>query len=210
MRVRWGALAIAVALVGSLLVVAVSTGTRAATHGRRQVSWPVEKRALLGELAILRRPQRKGDVTPTLVNGLLRTFGARDTFDRALIRRATAASGAQVFLVPVKRAAAGGSGLLVAGAGGGGCCASATTIRHGKAWMTSGPPNRVLLIVPDGVARVRLTLRTGPDRTHPPTVSGPVHDNVIVLEIPFAAETLSDDPMTWYGPDGRVVKRLGG
>src|SRR6185437_4620777 len=42
-------------------------------------------------------------------------------------------------------------------------------------------PNRLLLIVPDGVARLRVTLRTGPERSHPPGVSGRVRDNAIVL-----------------------------
>jgi hypothetical protein len=35
-----------------------------------------------------------------------------------------------------------------------------------------------------------------------------VRDNAIVLAIPFAAETLSGDPVTWYGPTGRVLKQF--
>ena len=74
--------------------------------------------------------------------------------------------------------------------------------------MTSGLPDRVLLVVPDGVIRVSLTLRTGPDPGHPPRIAGKVHDNVIVLRVPFAAETLSGDPITWYGPTGRVTRHV--
>jgi hypothetical protein len=74
--------------------------------------------------------------------------------------------------------------------------------------MTSGPPNRVLFVVPDGVAKLSLTLRTGPDGKNPPTVSGKVRDNVIVLRTPFAAETLSGDPITWYGHTGHVIKHF--
>ncbi len=96
----------------------------------------------------------------------------------------------------------------MAGIGGAACCASAAEIRAQGTWTTSGPPNRVLMVVPDGVARIRLTLRTGPDPHHPPAVAGKVHDNVIVMRLPFAAETLSGDPVTWYGPTGRVVKRF--
>jgi hypothetical protein len=116
-----------------------------------------------------------------------------------------------VFLIPVTHSRAAGSGspgLLVAGGGGAGCCATAAVIREQGTWMTSGPPNRLLMIVPDGVARVTVTLRTGPDPSHPPTVSGRVADNAVSLGLPFAAETLSGDPITWFGPTGHVVKRF--
>jgi len=35
-----------------------------------------------------------------------------------------------------------------------------------------------------------------------------VRDNVVVLEVPFAVETLSGDAVTWYGPTGQVVKHF--
>jgi hypothetical protein len=58
------------------------------------------------------------------------------------------------------------------------------------------------------VVRLRVTLRTGTDPRNPPTVSGKVQDNVIVLRTPFAVETLSGDSITWYGATGHVVKRF--
>jgi hypothetical protein len=125
------------------------------------------------------------------------------------MRRATSASGQHVFLVPVRHrgpTGRGDSGLLAAGIGGTACCTTASDIRKGGGWSSSGPPNQVLLVVPDGVTRVSLTLRTGPAPHHPPKVGGKVRDNVIVLRVPFAVETLSGDPITWYGPTGRVTK----
>jgi hypothetical protein len=199
-------------LVGVLVIVATSAGKPTASQSRHRTQpWPIEKRALLSELAILRRPQRKSDLNSVTLKRALRPFGTGDKLDMALIRRATTGSGQHVFLIPVEHspnAGPGSPGLLILGIGGDGCCASAATIRDGQVWSTSGPPNQVLLIVPDGVARLRLTLRTGPERSHPPGVSGRVRDNATVLPIPFAAETLSGDPVTWYGPTGRVLKHF--
>jgi hypothetical protein len=188
------------------VLVARSTATPSTTdHSPRAPSWTDEKRALIRELAILRRPQRKSDLDLALLNRpALGTIPA----DTSLMRRATSASGQHVFLVPVRHRGAGGrggSGLMVFGIGGGGCCVTASEIRSGGAWSTSGPPNRVLLVLPDGVARVTLTLRTGPDPHHPPKVAGKVRDNIIVLRVPFAVETLSGDPIRWYGPTGRAI-----
>jgi hypothetical protein len=203
---------VAVVLVGVLVMVATSAGHSTVSRSRHLTRpWRIEKRALLGELAILRRPQRSSDLDSTVLKHALRPFGYGKTLDRALIRRATTASGQHVFLIPVEHSSnvgPGSPGLLIVGAGGAGCCASAGRIAAGQAWTTSGPPNRLLLIVPDGVARLRVTLRTGPERSHPPAVSGRVRDNAIVLAIPFAAETLSGDPVTWYGPTGRVLKQF--
>jgi hypothetical protein len=209
---RWGAATAAIALVGVLVVVAASAGEPGASRSRpRTQPWPIERRALLGELAVLRRPQRKSDLDPRFLTGPLRTFGTTNKFARTLIRRATTASGQHVFLIPVEHshvAGPGSPGLLIIGGGGGGCCSSAATVRDGQAWLTSGPPDQVLFIVPDGVARLSLTLRTGPDRSHPPSVSGRARDNAIVLRVPFAAETLSGDPVTWYGTNGRVISHF--
>ena len=85
---------------------------------------------------------------------------------------------------------------------------TAALIHQKGTWMTGGPPSRVLFLVPDGVARLSLTLRTGPDSKNPPTVSGEVRDNVIVLRTPFAADTISGDRITWYGHTGRVIKQF--
>jgi hypothetical protein len=102
------------------------------------------------------------------------------------------------------------SGLMVFGIGGGGCCATAANIRDRGTWSSSGPPNQLLFVVPDGVSRVSVELRTGPDPRNPPTVDGKVQDNVIVLRTPFAVETLSGDAITWYGATGRIVKHFRG
>jgi hypothetical protein len=100
------------------------------------------------------------------------------------------------------------SGLMVFGIGGGGCCATAANIRERGTWSSSGSPNQLLFVVPDGVSRLRVTLRTGPNPRNPPTVDGKMQDNVIVLRTPFVVETLSGDSTTWYGATGRIVKRF--
>jgi hypothetical protein len=129
----------------------------------------------------------------------------------SLMRRASSASGQHVYLVPVQpthRHLVGHAGLAVFGIGGGGCCITAPDVESGKSFSSSGPPNRVLFVIPDGVARVKLTLKTGPDPQNPPRVSAKVHDNVVVFSTPFAVETLSGDPMSWYGSTGHLIKRL--
>jgi hypothetical protein len=207
---RWrlvAGLSAAALLMGTVLI-ARSTATSSPTaHLSRAPSWTAEKHALISELAVLRRPQRKSDLDPALLDGP--AFG-RTPADTSLMRRATSASGQHVFLVPVRHPGSpgrGGSGLMVFGIGGGSCCVTASEIRSGDAWSTGGRPNRVLMVLPDGVARVTLTLRSGPDPRHPPKVAGKVSDNVIVLRVPFAVETLSGDPITWYGPSGRATQR---
>jgi hypothetical protein len=199
------------ALVAALALGAVLVSSSSAQRTHRGLvaprPWSVEKRALLQELAILRRPQKPSDLDATVLNGpIVRSV----KYDRALVRRARTVSGEPVFLIPVEREAQTprSPGLFISGIGGAGCCATAAAIREQGSWLTSGPPNRMLIVVPDGVAKVSVTLRAGPDRHHPPTVTGKVRDNVIMLEIPFAAETLSGDSVTWYGRTGHVVKRF--
>ncbi|MGH2894921.1 MAG: hypothetical protein ACRDPM_16885, partial [Solirubrobacteraceae bacterium] len=106
---------------------------------------------MLGELAILRRPQRSSDLDSTVLKHALRPFGNGDSLDRALIRRATTASGQHVFLIPVEHSSSAGPGspgLLIVGAGGAGAVPARQALPAGQVWSTSGPPNRLLLIVP--------------------------------------------------------------
>lgn len=189
------------------------TGSADSAHARPLAqTWPVEKRALMNELAILRRPQRKSDLDRAVLNnGLM----GRVMVDKALIRRATTWSGQHVFLIPVERRTtvmtSRSPGLMIFGIGGGGCCSTAAAIRDTGTWMTFGPsPSELLFEVPDGVARLSVTLRTGPDHQTQPAVSGKVRDNVIALRLPFLAETVSGDPITWYGAGGQVIKHFVG
>jgi hypothetical protein len=95
------------------------------------------------------------------------------------------------------------SGLRLAlFAGGGGCCITVAAIEAGQDWSSYGGSSRnyVVIVVPDGVARVRVAL------SHP--VTAPVHNNVAVLTVAQAVENLGIYKMTWYGPSGTVVKRF--
>lgn len=195
---------VALTLIGT----SMAQASVSARHARRPTpAWSASTRALVGELAILRRPQRASDLDSALLHGPLLLRADPVT---SLMRRATSASGQHVYLVPVQPAGSGSrnAGLAVFGIGGGSCCGTAASIQSGGAFSSSGPPNRVLLVVPDGVARVKVTLRTGPDQRKPPRVSAKVRDNVVVFRAPFAVETLSGDPMSWYGPTGHLIKQL--
>jgi hypothetical protein len=198
------------AAVAVLMLAGTAMAHALASRGyalRPETSWSASTRALVRELAILRRPQRKSDRNRALLSGPSLS-NANPVM--SLMRRATSASGQHVYLVPVQLThghLVGHAGLAVFGIGGGGCCITAPEIESGKTFSSSGPPNRVLFVVPDGVAQVKLTLKTGPDPQNPPRVSAKVHDNVVVFNTPFAVETVSGDPMSWYGSTGHLIKR---
>jgi hypothetical protein len=85
---------------------------------------------------------------------------------------------------------------------GGSCCDSVPSIKAGTAAFESGPsPNTVVLLVPDGVAKITLQL-------HSP-VTAMVRNNVAAFVVRQPVENLSLGKMVWYGPTGSIVKRLG-
>lgn len=108
------------------------------------------------------------------------------------------------------------------GAGGGGAAA----IEAGRFLQTEGaggarnegsPATRLILVVPDGVAKVTFVLPRQTDRLNPkePTyahrlsVTVAVHDNVAAVQVDRNCCTASPLPMIWYGAGGRVIKRIG-
>jgi hypothetical protein len=108
------------------------------------------------------------------------------------------------------------------GSGGG---STAADIEAGHALSTQGAGRsfaggstrtRIILIVPDGVARVAFIFPRQADRNDPGapiyrhalTVTAPVHANVAAVQVPREC-CGSDLPMIWYAPDGHVVKRFG-
>ena len=92
-------------------------------------------------------------------------------------------------------------GIVVLGKGGS-CCESVASIEAGAAALQSGPsPNTVVLLVPDGVAKVTLQLN--------PPVTATVRDNVAAFVVRQHVENLSLGKMIWYGPTGVIVKRIG-
>jgi hypothetical protein len=209
-RFRSRRLVILAAVVGLALAgTAMARAFASRGHALRpETSWSASTRALVRELAILRRPQRKGDRNRALLRGP--SLSSANPV-MSLMRRATSASGQQVYVVPVQPThghLVGHAGLAVFGIGGGGCCITALDIESGQTFSSSGPPNRVLFVVPDGAAQVKLTLKTRSDPQNPPHVSAKVHDNVVVFSTPFAVETVSGDVMSWYGSTGHLIKHL--
>jgi hypothetical protein len=80
--------------------------------------------------------------------------------------------------------------------------ATAAEIEAGADWISGGPSsNTLVLVVPDGVARVTVQL------LHP--VSAIVHNNVAAFEVPQPIENLGVYKMTWYSASGAIVKRTG-
>lgn len=166
------------------------------------------------------------------------------TPDYPLIRRATTTPwGSPVFLVPVKplpvhaiHAPPGSTGyaplqrqmgerlMEVDRSGSGGDqTASAIEAGHflgtmgaGRSFAGGSTGTRLILVVPDGVAKVAFVFPRQADRNDAGapvyrqslTAVAPVHGNVAAVQVPRAC-CGSNLPMIWYAPDGHVVKRLG-
>ena len=166
------------------------------------------------------------------------------TPDYPLIRRATTTPwGSPVFLVPVKplpvkaiHPARGstayaplrrqtGEGLMEVDRSGSGGDATASAIEAGHFLGTTGAGRsfaggstgtRVILVVPDGVAKVAFVFPRQTNRSDPGapvyrrslTMIAPVDGNVAAIQVPREC-CGSNVPMIWYGADGHVVKRLG-
>jgi len=208
--------------LSTAVAIAVVVGAMLAFHGHQRspthaASLPSSKASLVGILGVLRRPQTPADRDLGPVRLTLEHFVQPHPGSGAAVisglRLATVTPwGAKVFLVPVRSprqpsARATGSseskGLGLAWLSpGAGCCSTAAGIVAGQAWMSggSGSLNYVLVIVPDGVARVTLAL------AHPVTAA--VHGNVAALKVPQPVENLGIHKMTWYGPSGAIVRRF--
>jgi hypothetical protein len=71
--------------------------------------------------------------------------------------------------------------------------------------LATNKGNQLIIVIPDGVATVKIwpTLATGRESPHPLTTT--VHDNVALFEAGFSLEP---GKMIWYAADGRVIKRI--
>ncbi len=74
--------------------------------------------------------------------------------------------------------------------------------------LVSGPPNQLEVVVPDGVARVRVLLTPTPADRHPKRLVGPVHNNVAAFLSDEPADALVTAKMVWLGASGNVVRRV--
>jgi hypothetical protein len=162
-------------------------------------------------LGVLRRPQRPADRDAALLRGL--AGGYRPVL--SLMRLAETTSWRQkIFLVPFtpQHAQTGllqtSSGLAVATAAGGACCSPADEVQRGEVYFSGYKPNFLVLVVPDHVARIAITLRTGPRSHRPPVIVATVHHNVAAFLTPFNVRTVMGDTLKWYASSGRLLKRL--
>jgi hypothetical protein len=210
-----GLAAVAIA-IGFGAVLVLHHGRMAAGPPVAQGTIPPASRGLVGILGVLRRPQTAADrnLGSNLTRGRLISRAAVPVM--SLSRAADVTVGGQrVVLVPVRPAvgrlwptpgpAGGGpTGMRLAlFSGGGGCCYTPAEIEAGQAWSSFGGAggNHVVLVVPDGVARVTIGGLARP-------VTAAVHDNVAAFSVPKPVENLGVYPMTWLGSSGKVLKRF--
>jgi len=132
-----------------------------------------------------------------------------------------------VFVIPTKAASQqrSGEGIDLEVGGGGGCCASAAVIQAGhdmtiegagRSFAGGSTQTRLVLLVPDGVAKVQFVLPRQPSRNSPGSpiyakplrVTVPVHGNIAAVQVKREC-CAGGVPMIWYGPGGDVIKRIG-
>jgi hypothetical protein len=121
-----------------------------------------------------------------------------------------------VYLVPLVKSSAhglplnparGGLGISVNGAGGE-CCDTAGQVRAGRAYADGVHPSSLIMIVPDGVARVSVTLSALAGHAAPPVVTGRVRSNVMAVRLEYDVEAGRGDLITWYAASGAIVKKI--
>lgn len=161
---------------------------------------------LLSILEVLRRPQTATDRVSQARRLAMQIRTGTPVI--SLMRLATIAPwGTKVFVVPVRypgQPAQTGLALL---AGRAGCCSTAAQIQAGDDWSNSGPSRSLVIVVPDGVARVEIRLTRSPASHQSKTIAATVHNNIAALLTPSPIENLGIDQMTWYGPSGKVITR---
>jgi hypothetical protein len=162
-------------------------------------------------LGVLRRAQRSSDRDVALLHGL--AGGFRPVL--SLMRLAETTSwGQKIFLVPfTPKHQPGGllqtaGGLDVVTAAGGAGTFTAEDVERGEAYFSGYKPNFLVLVVPDHVARLAITLRTGSGSHHPLVISAAVHHNVAAFLTPFSVRTVAGLTLKWYGSSGQLLRRL--
>ena len=164
-------------------------------------------------LRVLRRPQTAADRKAERDNASFFKHGRLGSrMMTPITSRARVAArlpgGQPLVLMPVKVRPPRASGqapflgLALLNGGGGSCCNSVAEIEAGDAFASSGGAggNQLVVVVPDGVARVRVKL------PHP--ISVDVHNNLAVMQPRSGVENIQQYAMTWYARNGAVIKQF--
>ena len=219
--------AVAVAIGVGLVFLVAGGHDRAPLNAGRNSTSPAAARPLTRILGVLRRPQTAADVAvESTLDGMF--HGQNPELD--LVRLAAVTPwGERVVLGTVKGQPYDALGLYVlSGAGFGGSSATVTQIETGRAWTgedSVGAPTsrsrgiRLIVVVPDGVAKVTFLLAperhsgvafgwTGYAPLRSPTVTVPVHNNIAFVRV--KQYCCGEFPaMRWYASDGRLVRVTG-
>ncbi len=229
---RWRPALAGIATTAMIVVaIAVTAGALIALHAGRGSHQPAvpstprlgalsSREALVNTLGVLRRPQSAADRRVRIPPGLAhRQDESSDVRlghpDRSLIRIAARTPwGKNVIFIPLKPNRASAvpplrqERLFVFYGGGGVCCDTAESIHTGGGAGASSSVGRgrigVVLVLPDGVARISILAHYG----HPLTLTAAVHNNVAAFYAPGREQDGMRDTVTWYGPSGNVVKRF--
>jgi hypothetical protein len=197
------------------------------------------RQQLINILGVLRRPQTPADLSSRAIQQFLhRPFPINlGTPDIPLIRKAAVTPwDSAVYFIPEKPPARTSrpsaipadrtqEGLFVLVGSGGSCCATAANIERGGSLQSEGAgrsfaggstETKLVIVVPDGVARVVFVLPRQPERGSPGApiyprsleVGVPVRGNVAAVRV--RRECCSGPvPMIWYAADGHPIKRIG-
>jgi hypothetical protein len=186
-------------------------------------------RPLSAVLGVLRRPQVSADRDRKLIARLWseahdpRTLGLLGTPAISLVRGTMTSWGQRIFLTPhlpptrrqrarlprgLRGATVADQAAIVLSPMSSGAF-TGLSIQAGRAWASESRRNvdlaggRFVFLIPDGVARVAIWT-AGSTAAARPVIVG-VHDNVAAFQ---SATFRSPGREVWYGPTGRVVKRI--
>jgi hypothetical protein len=214
--------------VGVALIVLLAGHDRAALPTGGNSATPGAARPLTRILAVLRRPQTPADrATESIFHPGM--FQGQNP-DLSLVRLAVVTAwGDKVVLAPENGHRYDTLGIyLVSSSASSGSRATANQIQAGHAWTgvgpTSGPSGhwrgiRLIVVVPDGVAKVAVLLAPEPRSgsasgsgaqapMRASTVTVPVHNNIASVQV--KQYCCGDFPvMRWYASDGRLIKVTG-
>jgi hypothetical protein len=195
------------------LLLVVAAVAAVAAGGVSALGVTSKNRGLVAILSVLRRPQTKADLGlgPPQTYAILAHPPQDRTPVKSLIRlAATVPGGGKVFLVPMRPAGQGDSNtnltLAVFGAGGGSCCTTAAAIEAHGSWISGGPPEQLVVVVPNGVAKVAALIRRPPAFKRSEAVRATVHNNVAVFILRHPID--SPGGFIWYGSSGAAIKRI--